>query len=203
MLLPQSITQLGAASGPLLSSLSSTSLLASKAANAACVDVRNCFNLPSNVFEDGAGSMAGGSGFEGGGLIFLAVCFFLAGIVRDSFDDSTRDEASADAAAIAHPSAISKPGAASERKKKQIFGWLHVRDVYSLPTYAELQTACHFVGKGVGDHEGYEMYLCATDKPSDSSLGLCEMNQEFTNHYAKDHPGAKVHLCRGGPVAGA
>jgi len=201
MLLPQSIVQLGAASGPLLSS--STSLLASTA-NAACVDVRNCFDLPSNVFEEGAGSMVGGgSGFEGGGLIFLAVCFFLAGVVRDSFDDSTPDEGSADAAAIVHPSAISKPGASTERKKKQIFGWLHVRDVYSLPTYQELLTACHFVGNGVGDHEGYEMYLCASDKPSDSSLSLCEMNQEFTNHYAKDHPGAKVHLCRGGPVPGA
>lgn len=194
MLVPQLATRglIALSSGASRSGVICASLIHTKTTalvQAACTTASNCFDVPANAF-DGGHSVAG-SADVGIGLIFLAVIFFLAGLVTAGDEDPNNS-------ATAHPSAISKPGTSDERASKQVFGWLHVRDVYALPTYEALQSACHKVGNGVGEHEGYEMYLCAAANKPDAGLGCCELSAAFTTHY-----GAEVHLCRGGRIGGA
>mmetsp|Transcript_52097 Transcript_52097/g.135123 ORF Transcript_52097/g.135123 Transcript_52097/m.135123 type:complete len:103 (-) Transcript_52097:323-631(-) len=67
-----------------------------------------------------------------------------------------------------------------------------------LPPYKDLQSSCHLIGAGVGDHEGHMMYLCATPSPGEELLNQCELSNDFTKHY-----GSNVYLCRGPKVGAA
>lgn len=151
-----------------------------------CADLANCFNVPAGAFD----APGAGSPDVLGDLFFLTVIFFVFGKI---WRETTSDVSDLDGedGQPAHPSAISQPGVADKRKNKIEFGWLHADLRVPLPPYEDLKNSCHLIGAGVGDHEGYQMYLCASKAPSDSNLSSCELSQDFTKHY-----GNPVYLCR-------
>lgn len=175
--------------GPIVASLTPTSLLAA-VKPATCAAIDNCFDLAPGAFDNGADAIGSSSGIAGD-LLFLAVFFFFAGKIWSEMDGSA-EGSDADAPTPAHPSAISKPGKSDKRAQKQVFGWIHADLRVPLPKYEDLQTGCHLIGQGVGDHEGYPMYLCASKQPTLDGLSQCELSTDFTKHY-----GANVYLCRG------
>ena len=62
-----------------------------------------------------------------------------------------------------------------------------------LPDLDSLNEACHYIGEGVGEHEGFTMYLCASEHTNEFTA--CELSDTFTRHY-----GTEVYLCRGAHV---
>lgn len=69
---------------------------------------------------------------------------------------------------------------------KADFGWLQADMRVPLPTFKELQSACHLIGSD----EEHNMYLCAEEEPN---LESCTASDDFSMYYGKT-----VFICRGG-----
>ena len=78
---------------------------------------------------------------------------------------------------------------ASSRKETE-FGWLQADLRMPLPSWKELQDACHLVGSFRGKY----MYLCASSEPSD--YDGCAVSKDFSEYY-----GNTVYVCQGKEVA--
>ena len=68
----------------------------------------------------------------------------------------------------------------AHNKKLSNFGWLQADLRMPLPSWEELETACH----RIGTQEGQNVYLCAHESPG------CQVSTDFTEHYC--HP---VYIC--------
>ena len=173
---------------PVSASLLNDLSVAISSTSATCIDVYNCFGLEAGAFD--TPSLGAGAGGNSVVIDFIVFSIFMALFVRVAGGDEDKG-----LQRPSHPSSISKPGAAKERKNKIEFGWLHADLRVPLPTYEDLKTSCHLIGEGVGDHEGFMMYLCASDSPNDPVIH-CERSNDFSKHYEQD-----VYLCRGGAKA--
>ena len=173
---------------PVSASLLNDLTVAISSNSATCIDVYNCFGVEAGAFD--TPSLGAGAGGNSVVIDFIIFGIFMALFVRVAGGDEDKG-----LQRPSHPSSISKPGAAKERKNKIEFGWLHADLRVPLPSYEDLKTSCHLIGEGVGDHEGFMMYLCASDSPNDPVIH-CERSNDFSKHYEQD-----VYLCRGGAKA--
>ena len=142
--------------------------------------------LPSADVMNGVVSAAAESG--GGGEIVDAAIFFLAVSVGVFFLTSTVEIEEVDGASASSNSKTAKKAGA---KPTDGFGWLQADMRMPLPSWEELQQACHLVG----DHNGHFMYLCASPQ-QDSTLETCEISEDFTQYYKNT-----VYLCAGAKVS--
>jgi len=78
------------------------------------------------------------------------------------------------------PSAKELQRMAGREEKLSTFGWLQADLRMPLPSWEELETACH----RIGTQEGQNVYLCAHESPG------CQVSADFTEHYS--HP---VYIC--------
>ena len=86
---------------------------------------------------------------------------------------------------------LSKTAKKAGAKLTDGFGWLQADMRMPLPSWEELQQACHLVG----DHNGHFMYLCASPQ-QDSTLETCEISEDFTQYYKNT-----VYVCAGAKVS--
>ena len=75
-----------------------------------------------------------------------------------------------------------------EDKARTEFGWLHADLRVPLPPIELLKTSCHLIG----EHEGRQMYLCASEKPEGIKVVSCYRSSDFSKYYDQD-----VYLCTG------
>ena len=148
-------------------------------------------SLPIAVARSPAASMsmmippdADGAGMTS--LVVNAAIFFLVISIASklAFPDALGDSFGGEDAA-ASPDSSTDAGVGG-------FGWLQADLRMPLPSWAELEQACH----PVGNHNGWHMYLCSS-KQQGGRLEKCEVSEDFTKYY-----GQTVYVCAGGRADG-
>ena len=143
------------------------------AARTTCLTCLDEFLPDADLLEAGASGEA--AEMLNALVFFFALSFsakFFSPSLEASFEDEELDEGAAD------------QGTAG-------FGWLQADMRVPLPSWEELQQACHLVGT----HNGRYMYLCATNAVAvEQELDDCKVSQDFTRYYG----GKTVFVCAGG-----
>lgn len=128
--------------------------------------------VPSGFADVTAGATAAESSLEAAASV-LALC--VAAFVGSTMLSATTETEAED-----------QPG----HREAQSFGWLQADLRMPLPSFAELQDACHLVGSW----KGHNMFLCSSAQQMGSTTS-CKQSADFTEYY-----GQPVFVCEGPPA---